>query len=453
MVDIGMRRLLDERDGIQDDLDRARIYYGENHIFVERERMSLEDANQRVQQYVNDYVGFRAGLAAMPPVASTAQTGAIPEAAAQAPPLSASMQQIQNQLDDADRRIDVLKTEAAMPKRLEVVTTGDFPVSVPGRQIKATLAAGTAGASLTVAFMVATGLLRRRYKYCSEITEALAEKTRFVAALPRLDDKNDLHQWHDAALCVHHLRQTLEHDSNVYLVTSADWSDGRTSTVMSLALSLSGAGIRTLVIDADLANRGLTRMLKLNDEPGFFELLDGKDFTASRISPNSLAIMPVGQASEADGLSISESVLSPLLARARASFDVVLIDAGPVLSRIETIEIARQVDGVLLTVPRGQHRSLVAQALRELELAQANVVGVIFNRVEPKDFYRSIKRRGSVSGPVSQPHPVPQALGEFGPLVRAVAMSLNKDVELSRIIGANRNTLVGGGPGRDKQVA
>jgi Mrp family chromosome partitioning ATPase len=448
MVDLGMRHLLDERDDIQDDLDRARIYYGESHLYVQRLRSSMDDVTNRIQQYVMDYTIMRANMATLASAAPSAQNMPGPQAAA-APPLSASMQQLQAELDDADRRIEVLKVEAAMPKRLEVVSTGDYPIPVPSRQLKATGFGAAAGAGLVFGIMVLAGMFRRQYKYCSEITDSLSAKARFIAALPNLDPHDELQPWEDAARCIHHLRQTLQQHSSVYLFTSAAWGEGRTSMAMSMALSLCGAGIRTLLIDADLMNRGLTRTLKLNDGPGFFELLDGGDFTASRVSPNSLAIMPVGQATEADGLSISESVLSPLLARARACFDVILIDGGPVMSRIETIEIARQVDGVLLTVGRGQQRALVARAVQQLEMAEAHVAGIIFNRVDAKDFYRSIHRRGPVNGPSSHPHPVQQALGEFGPLVRAVAMSLNKEVELSRIIGVSTRA----GVGHDKRVA
>jgi protein-tyrosine kinase len=446
MVDLGMRHLLDERDQIQDELDRARIYYGESHLYVERLRSSMDDVTFRIHAYVNEYVAMRAAMAAM---ATAVRTAAGEQPTALAAPLSASMQQAQSDLDDANRRIEVLKVEAAMPKRLEIVSTGDFPLPVPSRQIKVTTFGAASGSGFAIAIMVVAGLFRRRYKYCSEIAETLSAQARFIAALPYLNPDDDLQPWEDAARCVHHLRQSLQQHSSVYLFTSADWGEGRTSLAMSMALSLCGAGIRTLLIDADLMNRGLTRTLKLDDGPGFFELLDGGDFTPSRVSPNSLAIMPVGQATEADGLSVSESVLSPLLARARACFDVILIDAGPVLARIETIEMARQVDGVVLTVARGQQRSSVERAVKELEMAEANIAGVIFNRVGSKDFYRSIQRRGPVTGPTSHPRPVQHALCDFGPLVRSVAMSLNKEIELSRIIG----TSVRGAIGHDKQVA
>ena len=233
----------------------------------------------------------------------------------------------------------------------------------------------------------------------------------------------------DAAQCIHHLREALKQSANVYAITSAGVGEGRTSVTMSLALSICATGARTLVIDADLFSQGLTQRLKLDRVPGFFQALSGgnlQDYV--QVSRSGVYIMPAGQARRADALSIRETALADLLKRIRERFDVILIDAGS-MSCAETSLIARQAEGIVWVVGRGQEQSAVRSALTELEQLKVKVLGTVYNRAQTKDFYRSIHRtplRRASAGP----REVSETLINCGPLVRAVALSLRKDVSI-----------------------
>jgi Mrp family chromosome partitioning ATPase len=438
VFDLEMRKLVDDREHAKDDLDQASVYDGAQNPLVVSRRLVFDHAARRVQEYLNNYLEYHAAAGNVPVALGDTQSRATtptPNQAGVAPaePMSASTEQLQSALQDVDRRIEVLKAEAAMPKRFEVVSRGDLPAAIAGRQIKIAACAGMMCGWLPVGIIALTGLVRRRLNRCADVTDDLGQRARFIAAIPYLEATTKLDRWADAAQCVHRLRETLARDSKVYLVTSADWSEGRTSVTMSLALSLWGAGARTLVVDADLMTRGLSGALRMDNARGFFELLADNDSTTA-IMPTStaLSILPVGEVTEADGASVSGPTLERLLGRLRSRFDVVLIDAGPVLGRIETCLIARQADGVLFTIGRGQKQSLVESALAELEMAKATVTGIIFNSVEGSDFDRTIQRRRPASAPPAQSRPVAAPLHRFGLLVWAVAMSLTKDAEISR---------------------
>src|SRR4051794_17853028 len=112
-----------------------------------------------------------------------------------------------------------------MPKRFEVVSNGDFPVVVPDRRIKTTAVGGMLGGSIAIGAMVIAGLCRRRYRFCAEVTEDMAGRGRFVAAIPQVSAV-DADRWDDAARCVHHLRQTFAKGAQIHLVTSAGWAEG-----------------------------------------------------------------------------------------------------------------------------------------------------------------------------------------------------------------------------------
>ena len=60
--------------------------------------------------------------------------------------------------------------------------------------------------------------------------------------------------------------------------------------------------------------------------------------------------------------------------------------------------MASTVDGVLLTVSRGQSRPLVSKALTHLEGVGATVSGLVFNRAQASDFERSVSGMNLRSG-------------------------------------------------------
>jgi Mrp family chromosome partitioning ATPase len=432
MVDPAMGRLLARRDDINDQLKEASAEFGPNHPYVLRLSKAYEVASERVDLYVAQYVALHSAAnndASAPSVAPVQTTGA--------PPLSASMQQLQDEWDRVNRRIELLKIESEMPKRFEVVDDGDLPVQLPGRRIKWTVMGAGIGGGLVLGAMVLLGLHHTRYRVYADVAQDLGKRLRFIAAVPNLNKASKPRHWAEAAQSIHYLRHKLEQHGSVFMVTSADWGEGRTSVAMSLALSLSGAGAHTLVVDADLVTRGLTRALKMESRPGFFEMLrDGDAIAPMNLSNNTIAILPAGAASESDGVSISAPAVARLLARLKEQFDVVLIDAGPALWQVETCVIAREVDGVLLTICCGQEQSLWARTLEELE-SVATVHGALFNRVALADFDRSIHPRFHEHVD-PKPHQIAEPLANFGPMVRAVAMSLTHDIEFVPVeTGAN----------------
>jgi len=84
------------------------------------------------------------------------------------------------------------------------------------------------------------------------------------------------------------------------------------------------------------------------------------------------------------------------------------------------------VEGVIVTVARGQHPHLVEQAMRRLTGVGAKLSGVVFNRAKVHDFYCSSYT--STSAPYGGAKPtalseMDRPLAAFGPLPRAVALA------------------------------
>ena len=77
----------------------------------------------------------------------------------------------------------------------------------------------------------------------------------------------------------------------------------------------------------------------------------------------------------------ASSQFEEVLARARAAYDLVVIDSPPVLIAADAAGIASQEGiGALLVVRRHAKRRHVGNAIRKLRLMDANVLGLVVNR-------------------------------------------------------------------------
>jgi receptor protein-tyrosine kinase/non-specific protein-tyrosine kinase len=186
-----------------------------------------------------------------------------------------------------------------------------------------------------------------------------------------------------------------------------------------------------VLVDCDLLGRRLTYGFAASELPGLLEALSSPapQTFASQTPTRGLWVIPVGHADAQDACTLNADALRRLLGELRQHFDVVLIDAGPILGSIEAMIAAPEADGVLLVVSRRQHGRLVERAMAQLNTCAARLVGVVFNRATHSDLHphwsgtsSSHASGGSGNGPT--PGRRRWRPSRFGPLVAAVEWCL-----------------------------
>jgi len=173
-----------------------------------------------------------------------------------------------------------------------------------------------------------------------------------------------------------------KHDGHLRVtVTSTHPNEGRSTAAVSLAVAIAETGCRVLLVDANRRAASLHQIFDQPNDSGFFDALEMRDAMSApvyRTEVPGLHVLPAGPAG--DGM-IEVGSLRAVLAGLRGSFDVVVIDAPPVLGHPDARWLARASDGVVFV-----HNPAVAQA-RELETAVARmqsdrieVFGTILNK-------------------------------------------------------------------------
>ncbi len=334
-------------------------------------------------------------------------------------------------------RINELQDQMSMASRLQVIQTGDVPITPYKDRRKMFAAAGVLGGfGFPMGILVFLGLMDKRYRYSDDTNEGVSNVP-LLGILPKLPERlNDPEQAAVAAHCIHQIRIMLQVGQNpdkrrTFMVTSASTGDGKTSLTMALGLSFAASGSKTLVIDCDMVGQGLTHRLKAHGVPGLIETLNLGTLRGHvrKTATKGLYILPIGNADAVHAGVLSPNSIKRLMAACREHFDIIVIDTGPILGSLEASVVATEADGVIVAVARGQQQPLVEKAIKHLRSIGANIFGIVFNRAEERDFQRSVASASirSVSAKQNEPRallPDTDESARFGPLARSVASCL-----------------------------
>ena len=171
-----------------------------------------------------------------------------------------------------------------------------------------------------------------------------------------------------------------------FLITSACGSEGKTTLAAQLAERCVNAGLLTLLVDADIRNPTLTRMFEMPGGQGLVNVLRGESRAEEAITviggAGGFHFLPSGSPRVDPSRLLHGDRLSKLLASARESFDIVIVDAPPVLPVPDALTIGRWVDGAVLAVRFDASRyPLVERANRRLAAVGVPVIGAVINGV------------------------------------------------------------------------
>jgi capsular exopolysaccharide synthesis family protein len=169
------------------------------------------------------------------------------------------------------------------------------------------------------------------------------------------------------------------------MITSALPGDGKTLTVVNLALTLSESyARRVLVIDADLRIPSLHTTLEITNARGLSEaLLDDRELSFVEVS-SGLTALTGGNPGSTPLAGLASNRMREVLEECAERFDWVLIDTSPVALLPDAQVLARLVGAVILVVGAGSTpAATVERAIAELGGPDA-IFGIVLNRVEER---------------------------------------------------------------------
>jgi capsular exopolysaccharide synthesis family protein len=187
---------------------------------------------------------------------------------------------------------------------------------------------------------------------------------------------------------IRHLRgylmlSTQAHVPRSVLVTSAFPGEGKSTLALSLAMANAERGKRTLLIDGDLRQPAIERLVRLDPDAGLAAVLaqtiHWKIATRAVSARPNLFVIGSGMA-----FPLAVALVGPqmggILAEATKEFDLVVLDSPPLLACAETLELAAATDVTILAVRSGRTpMKALGAAVETLRRINVPIAGIVLN--------------------------------------------------------------------------
>ncbi|MEQ1868284.1 MAG: CpsD/CapB family tyrosine-protein kinase, partial [Micropepsaceae bacterium] len=196
----------------------------------------------------------------------------------------------------------------------------------------------------------------------------------------------------------------------VILVTSAVGGEGKTVVAASLARLAAKTGRKVALVEADFRRPSLARAMNVSTAfGGIAQALKGdlpveRCMMTDELLPG-VSVLACNEAVRDPSETLASGAMEALLANLKAKYDLVIVDAAPLLPVHDTWPLTRIADATLLLVHAGRtSREDVLAAVRALRTMHARVAGVALTRsaADPRGAYRDYI--GDEADSSSKPH-------------------------------------------------
>lgn len=169
------------------------------------------------------------------------------------------------------------------------------------------------------------------------------------------------------------------------LITSSSPSEGKSTSAVGIARSLTAMGRNVLLIDGDLRRPSLHNILGGEPGPGLLEALTTST-PANSIRPSEehgFNVVGVGETSKTPVTLLSAQHMRSVLDKLAEGHDIVIIDGPPIMGLADAVLLARSVEAVLVVVEANRvHTSQLDLAVSRLP--GANVIGAVLTKFDAK---------------------------------------------------------------------
>lgn len=295
---------------------------------------------------------------------------------AEALALSDAIDRQRRQLQTVQDRIDYLRLESEAPGFVRLDSAARPPLfpSGGGRKKLLMLVAAAAG-FLALAVPIGIDLLDRRIRMPGQLFKLLGFAP--LATLVEAEDavSQRLYDEQLRQLVIHLQRNRARHELRLLTLAGLDLGSGSTRLVLELAEQFARDGLRVLALDLNPLHPDPAYGMG----PGVRELLYSSQLQVPPAPERPCAIrLPLGGAGSPHLERLDR--LRQLLAELRVRFDLVLLDAPPVLLSADATLLASLADATLLIVAAGTEPGLLKRGIGLLQRADPAHFGVVFNR-------------------------------------------------------------------------
>ncbi|WP_342541574.1 CpsD/CapB family tyrosine-protein kinase [Paenisporosarcina sp. FSL H8-0542] len=173
------------------------------------------------------------------------------------------------------------------------------------------------------------------------------------------------------------------------IITSPNPGEGKSTTIANLAIVFAQQGKKVLLVDADLRKPTIHYTFNINNTKGLTNLLMKKASLGDVIQQTpvlNLFLLPSGTIPPYPAELLQSEMMSQLMDRLKASFDLILFDTPPILAVADAQILANKSDGSILVVKSGSTEKEGAVRSKDILMSsRSKLLGVVLNNKMMKD--------------------------------------------------------------------
>jgi protein-tyrosine kinase len=185
----------------------------------------------------------------------------------------------------------------------------------------------------------------------------------------------------------------IDQELQSVMVTSANPSEGKSTTVANLAVTFAQQGKKVLIVDADLRKPTVHYTFQLQNIYGLTNVLTKQkalDVAISETDIENLYVLTSGPIPPNPAELLGSHAMREFITKVEAEFDLVLFDTPPILAVADAQILANLCEGSVLVIASGKTEiDKVIKAKELLLAAKGKLLGAVLNnkKMDPSNYY------------------------------------------------------------------
>jgi len=171
-------------------------------------------------------------------------------------------------------------------------------------------------------------------------------------------------------------------------ISSAQPLEGKSINSLNLAITFAQTNARVLLIDCDLRLPSQARLLDMDAIPGISNVLIGMNTvneTIQKTKYSDLDVILSGDIPPNPSELLGSEKMGKILDELSTMYDYIFVDLPPINIVADALIMSKFLSGLILVVRASfSKRDRVMKAITKLELAEANIIGIVLTDIKSK---------------------------------------------------------------------
>lgn len=178
---------------------------------------------------------------------------------------------------------------------------------------------------------------------------------------------------------------SLDEERKLLVITSTQPGEGKSTVISNLGITMAQSGKKVLLVDCDLRKPTIHKKMEISNRLGITTLLSNEQKLEEVVKATNIPnffVLTSGPIPPNPAELLGSKKMKNFISELKDYFDMILLDAPPVLAVTDAQILSTFSDGVIFVAGYGQaEKQAVAKAKELIDKVGGKIIGVVINKV------------------------------------------------------------------------